>query len=233
MDITLNILYRLQDGLNSDIVADWKNVRTNDEFQTECLLEIAELMECIPFRKWWKHYSGEQVNILREKSKLEMVDILHFALSGAILKKYEKISCKQYILSVVEGFLYSVPAYNLRDTDIEKYKSLIHLTMGNNYEEIIRRLFILAKELKFNIFGYYIAKYTLNKIRLIKGYKTGEYKKTNKGREDNEILLEYIPKSMNNMNRLELEIYEIMIENIYIAFGIPPEHRFKLKNFYI
>ena len=44
---------RLQDSLNEEIVPDWKNVRTIQEFETNCIREIVEVIECVP-DKWWK-----------------------------------------------------------------------------------------------------------------------------------------------------------------------------------
>ena len=214
MTTSLELMLTLQDELNEEIVPNWKKVRTVQEFETECILEIAEMIECVP-HKWWKHYSEEKLSLLNDKIKLELVDVLHFALSAVILDG----SVNEKVLVIA-----------LKSADVESYKKLLDLVRSYNFLVLIYQLNNLASLLKFDLFGFYIAKYTLNRIRLLSGYKDGTYKKS-ENVEDNEILLKHLPdKSLltvlsNPLNKKSIEQYKIMIKNIYEEFGIPEEYR--------
>ena len=211
MTYPLDLLSKLQTSLNEAIVPDWKNKRTVDEFETECFLEIAELIECTE-HKWWKHGMANP-----EKAKLELVDILHFALSGAILSD-----------SVTEKCLRPLP----KKANIDSYKYLIYLAAAHNFTTLIHHLVKLAEHLQFDIISYYIAKCTLNRIRLLKGYKEGKYKKINKeGVEDNDVLLSIIPKN-SRVTHLdqpleddEIKIYKDMALSVYEVYGINENER--------
>ena len=151
---------------------------------------------------------------MQKKLKLELVDVLHFALSASILE------------GSIEETILVVP---FKSADIENYKKLLDLARVYNFMGLIYQLTHLAALLKFDLFGFYIAKYTLNRIRLLKGYKDGSYQKVHANIEDNEILLNLLPKNSfittldGTFNTSQQKIYSEMITNIYKEFQIPEE----------
>ena len=221
MTTTIELLGKLQDSLNEEIAKDWKCVRDIKEFETNCLRELGELLQCIP-DKWWKDYSDEEKIKLKEKEKLELVDVLHFALGG----------------SLFDGTLYDksyIIPYKTIDT--EKYKDLMRLSLVYNFQELVYQIIAISQYVPMDLLSYYLAKYTLNRIRIIKGYKTGEYKKVNNNIEDNEVILKYIPstKYVTQVTELKdekrIKEYTKMINDIYDEFSIPIDLRFKLEDY--
>ena len=212
--LVLEILGKLQDGLNKKYNPDWKTVRTIDEFQTECMLETAELLECIRV-KWWK-----QSVPCWEKAKLELVDILHFAISGAILK--DELVSKPTSLQIKS------------DLEISSFKYLFNLAINHDFIGIIYTLINFANILKFDIISYYVAKFTLNKIRLLLGYRDGTYKKVVEGVEDNDLILKCIPESSETISLekdYDISKYEQITKNVYDIFGIPLNQRNTLQSY--
>lgn len=208
--LVLDILEKLQDGLNKKYSANWKGIRTPTEFQTECILETAELIECIRI-KWWKHNPPNW-----EKAKLELVDILHFALSGAMLTKgIQSVEMPQGV-------------------DVESLKILFKLAMDNKFVDIIHVLIHFANLLDFDIISYYVAKFTLNKIRLLLGYRDGTYQKVIEGVEDNDLVLRCILPSATRIRldeECDISKYEQVAKNVYDMYGIPTDQRFTLQSY--
>ena len=208
----LEFMVKLQDSLNEEIVRDWKFERSIQEFETECLIEIGEVLECSP-HKWWKYYSEEDLKVRGEKIKLELVDVLHFALSGLILKG--RVTKEDPTIIPFET------------ANNENYKKLYDLARSHNFMGLIQQLTNLAYCLKFDIFGFYIAKYVLNRIRLLKGYKDGSYGII----DDNRLLLTVIPSTTgltvlsDIIDQSERARYKVMINNIYDKFQIPESDR--------
>ncbi len=195
-----DLLISMQNNLNLFIDKDWKKNRTVDDFQTETILEIAELMECFP-HKWWKKQKFEL-----ENAKMELVDVLHFALSGLLLQEEKIKHVKLDVASVVT---------------IPFCKYLIQLALKNRFNEIILHLFNLSKKMEFDIVAYYVAKFTLNKIRQLRGYKTGEYTKVIHGIEDNEMLSKCIEDSIE---------YQDISKKVYDFYDIPSYERLNLSD---
>lgn len=71
-------LSRMQSGLNGFIDPQWLRNRSLDDWGLAITLEAAELIDSYPW-KWWKnvHAQPDFKNV-----RIELVDILHFSLSG-------------------------------------------------------------------------------------------------------------------------------------------------------
>ena len=118
-------------------------------------------------------------------------------------------------------------AIPFKEANVENYKKLIDLARTNNFTTLVHQLMNLASILKFDIFGFYIAKYTLNRIRV--------YKKS-KDSKDNDHLLNLITDS--NFIALpdmvltfhQREKYNNMITDIYNYFDMPQDNQ---KSFFL
>ena len=86
----LGEMFRLQDELNKRIGADMVDVATrrDQEVITEWTQrlaiamqqELAELIDCVPW-KWWSNYQGYD----QQNARVEIVDLFHFLISLAQL----------------------------------------------------------------------------------------------------------------------------------------------------
>lgn len=86
----LGEMFRLQDELNKRIGADMVDVAAlrNEEVITEWTQqlvtamqqELAELVDCVPW-KWWSNYQGYD----QQNARVEIVDLFHFLISLAQL----------------------------------------------------------------------------------------------------------------------------------------------------
>nr|CCC91622.1 unnamed protein product [Trypanosoma congolense IL3000] len=76
----LRSLVMLQDGLNKMVDSNWRQSRCADDWALAITMETAELLDSYPW-KWWKNL---QAQVDTQNVKIELTDILHFSLSGAM-----------------------------------------------------------------------------------------------------------------------------------------------------
>eukprot|EP00754_Rhynchopus_humris_P003257 Rhum_TRINITY_DN11739_c0_g1::Rhum_TRINITY_DN11739_c0_g1_i1::g.46395::m.46395 len=208
----LTKLSKLQSGLNKLISKDWMTARKPDDWALAVTLECAELIDSYPW-KWWKNVKA-QVDI--GNVKIELVDILHFTLSGQMMVGPEEKDPEARIVTPLSE----------TDNAIKTFRGIIALTNTHSFATITRLTVEAAADLDFNIVSYYIAKHTLNYIRQLGGYKDGTYTKVNKGVEDNELLhqciegvsLEKISDDFDNVSN------DIM-DKVYTVFQVDKEFR--------
>lgn len=237
----LKSLARLQDGLNAIIDPSWRNVRTLENWSLAIVMETTELLDSYPW-KWWKNIAAEPdfANI-----KIELVDILHFSLSGTMqlqstdlnkvpvvaTKKIEDV-CTPFVSqsSLANCGLQGMFYFPLSDTDnaIASFRNVIQLANIYRFDLITEGVIAAAEDLEFNLVAYYVAKHTLNCIRQLGGYKNGTYVKVNHGVEDNVLLHECI-KEISVEDILDEEkyfsVWNVIMTNVYEAFQIPASDR--------
>lgn len=171
----LKQLSSLQSGLNELISAGWKSKRSADDWALAITLEAAEAMDSYPW-KWWKNVKAEPD---LKNVKIELVDILHFSLSGQM-----QVGGDGGIAS--EATVHTP----LSETSnaVKTFRRIINLCESSSFTSITKMVVEAAADLDFNLPAYYVSKHTLNYIRQLQGYKSGGYKKVNAGVEDNELL---------------------------------------------
>jgi len=194
-----------------------KNSKVIDWYR--CIyMESCELIDSYP----WKHWKSIDAEVDRENIKIETVDIWHFVLSQAIkearvnkksLKELsEEISSKDYFQNYLK-----TPKRELKSIyeEIEVVEKLIESSIKRaKVDELFEGFFEVAKvaNLSFDeLYSLYVGKNILNQFRQDNGYKSGEYKKIWKNREDNEILQDILLK---NPNISPKELYE-ELDKIY------------------
>eukprot|EP01061_Rhynchopus_euleeides_P001417 TRINITY_DN10_c1_g2_i1.p2 TRINITY_DN10_c1_g2~~TRINITY_DN10_c1_g2_i1.p2 ORF type:complete len:233 (+),score=123.21 TRINITY_DN10_c1_g2_i1:68-766(+) len=208
----LSKLSCLQSGLNKRISANWMEERNPDDWGLAVTLECAELIDSYPW-KWWKNVKGK-VDI--NNVKIELVDILHFTLSGQMMVGSKEQNPESQITRP------------LSDTQnaIKTFRHFIHLTHTHSFATITRLTVEAADNLDFNIVSYYVAKHTLNYIRQLGGYKDGTYVKTNKGVEDNELLHQCIEGiTLENISKNFEEVANSIMCKVYDVFQVDKEPR--------
>ncbi|KPA83653.1 putative mitochondrial deoxyuridine triphosphatase, putative,dUTP diphosphatase [Leptomonas pyrrhocoris] len=231
----LSSLGELQDGLNAMIDPSWRSVRSLNDWGLAITMESTELLDSYPW-KWWKNINAtpDFANV-----KIELVDILHFSLSGAMqirsmpedsipevsrkpLKDVMHVFCpSKECASDPHGILF----FPLSDTQntIASFRNVIQLANAYRFDVITESIIAAAEDMGFNLVSYYVAKHTLNCIRQLGGYKDGSYVKVNNGVEDNVLLHDCI-KSFSLEDVLDDNKYVVswnqIITRVYEAFQV-------------
>nr|4DK4_A Chain A, Deoxyuridine triphosphatase [Trypanosoma brucei]4DK4_B Chain B, Deoxyuridine triphosphatase [Trypanosoma brucei]4DKB_A Chain A, Deoxyuridine triphosphatase [Trypanosoma brucei]4DL8_A Chain A, Deoxyuridine triphosphatase [Trypanosoma brucei]4DLC_A Chain A, Deoxyuridine triphosphatase [Trypanosoma brucei] len=78
--LILRSLAELQDGLNTVVDKNWRQLRRPGDWSLAITMEAAELLDSYPW-KWWKNVKAQPD---LQNVKIELTDILHFSLSGAM-----------------------------------------------------------------------------------------------------------------------------------------------------
>lgn len=177
-EVSLAVLKQLsamQSGLNELISSGWKEKRSAEDWAHAITLEAAEALDSYPW-KWWKNIkaAADLKNV-----KIELVDILHFSLSGQMQVGGDG--------GIASDAAVCTPLAD-KDNAIKTFRRIIFLTYSSSFTSITKMVVEAAADLDFNLPAYYVAKHTLNYIRQLQGYKSGGYKKVIDGVEDNELL---------------------------------------------
>ncbi|KAG5511186.1 hypothetical protein JKF63_07128 [Porcisia hertigi] len=216
----LHSLSKLQDGLNAMIDPSWRTVRSLDNWALAITMESTELLDSYPW-KWWKNLNStpDLANV-----KIELIDILHFSLSGAMqmrslpANKIPPVSLKP-LKETVTPFLPAkectsdpngVIFFPLTDTQnaIPSFRNVIQLANAYRFDVITESIICAAEDLGLNLVAYYVAKHTLNCVRQLGGYKDGSYVKVNNGVEDNVLLHDCIK---------DVTLEEVLDEDNYVS----------------
>lgn len=177
-------LTTLQASLNAKIDPEW--VAKEYPYYRAIAVEAGEAMDHYGW-KWWKK---QEPNI--PQVKLELVDILHFMLSEALLDAegdvQETVASIDDLTDGEAGHvMFDDVPYELEQMDVLDKLDLMCGLAGSG--RISFALFYsLAESLDFpidEIFKTYIGKNVLNNFRQDHGDKQGTYVKTWKGQEDN------------------------------------------------
>ena len=199
----INML-ELQDSMNSKVNPDWRNA--GNEWYRAIWIEASEMLDHYGW-KWWKHQEPDVMQV-----KLEVVDIVHFALSirleeldrqgGDIEEMAEKIA---------EEFANSMQAEDIRKT-IECLALLTLTDQGAHFNFIAGIMKYL--DMPFDeLYEIYVGKNVLNMFRQDNGYKEGTYNKVWDGREDNEHLADILDQLNSDSATFQDDIYSALREN--------------------
>ena len=163
----------IQEGLNSRLNPEWKKKGWNFK-----LAANAEMVEAIDHYgwKWWKHQEPDIKQV-----KMEMVDILHFLLSDAIVANEDtrriaaEFNNASNLKLNLNDFLFSAGKFIVVDYSIGKFYYFVRCmhSIDMSFEDL-RNL--------------YLGKSILNKFRWDNGYNDGTYIKVWDDLEDNEYL---------------------------------------------
>ena len=183
----ISALAKMQDGLNKFIDVDWRLKRSPNDWCLAVTIEATELMDSYPW-KWWKNVKATpDFNNVR----VELVDILHFALSGTMQMQSASTSdAAAAAVPALPADVETVITSPLSETQnaVKTFLNVIYLAKHHKFDAITSMVIASADDLEFNLVGYYVAKHTLNYIRQLGGYKDGSYVKVQQGMEDNELL---------------------------------------------
>lgn len=195
----LDTMARMQDAHNRQVHERW---RTQDyPYYRAVWVECAELLDHFGW-KWWKHQVPEA-----DQVKLEVVDIWHFGLSDLLRAGAINDALAHALMSVAaadgsdDAFRLAVEALAQQTLSDRSFALAPFLT-------VLRALPMALPEL----FRLYVGKNVLNHFRQDHGYKSGEYRKTWQGREDNEHLVEILDSLDSPPEQVPDRLYDVLAE---------------------
>lgn len=175
----LLIMLEMQDAMNSRVNPDWRDA--GNAWYRAIWTECAEMLDHYGW-KWWKHQAPDL-----EQVRLELVDIMHFAMSDYLLQGDDN----EAVAARIEAEL----GDPRQSTDIRvAIEAMARSTIAEqsmHFSDFANIMHLI--EMDFDqLYRMYVGKNVLNFFRQDHGYKQGSYIKTWDGREDNEHLAELL-----------------------------------------
>lgn len=187
-------MLELQNSMNSKVNEDWRSA--GNEWYRAIWMEASEMLEHYGW-KWWKKQEPEIMQV-----KLEVVDIVHFALSIRLQQNQSLDDTAELIARDFENFM---QAEDIRKS-IECLALLTLTDQGAHFTFIAGIMKYL--DMTFDeLYEIYIGKNVLNMFRQDNGYKEGSYNKVWNGREDNEYLAEIMKELDANSQSFQDDVY--------------------------
>ncbi len=200
----------LQDSMNKKIDPGW--IGKHHAYLRAVLVEATEALEHYGW-KWWKKQSPDMPQL-----RIELIDIWHFVLSEYLLRAdgdkaaAVKTMTAEWILDAALDF--DGTRYDLQTLDIRQQLELLAALAA------VRRLNLPLLVLLFAaceltpaaLFREYVSKNVLNHFRQDRGYKTGDYKKTWDGAEDNVQLAALLEAMTEADAQLPAALYSALVK---------------------
>lgn len=187
--------------------------------------------------KWWKneHPTEELANSSYRQAQMEVIDILHFALSNLVRGCYQS---KTPLEQTVARRLYYPRLFDVgrfsqfsqRDVDLQpsydevtindfieqcQYVNLVNGRLPLNYVMVLAELLDLSAN---DLYVAYVGKNVLNKFRTSNGQREGTYLKIWNGIEDNEYLTEYLTEALASSDLPNIEALILKLNTQYQTF---------------
>ena len=199
----------LQDAMNTKVNPDWRTA--GNEWYRAIWMESSEMLEHYGW-KWWKQQDADIMQV-----KLEVVDIVHFALSIRLEQSQiepaqmeQAQSLEDTAALIAADFENSMQAEDIRKT-IECLALLTLSDQGAHFTFIAGIMRFLDMEFD-ELYQIYVGKNVLNMFRQDNGYKEGTYKKIWAGREDNECLADILKDLNSDSLTFQDDVYAALLE---------------------
>lgn len=184
----LNEMFRLQDDLNTIIYPDWR--RHNFPWRRAIWTECAELVEHLGW-KWWKARAPLDAAGMQQ-ARLEIIDVWHFVMSDMMRESVPLAAAGRVTAS---GAASQDPRANPAPVEdlVDAAEYLAQAALAGTEFQVVKSFWHLASLAGMDVeqvHALYVPKNVLNLFRQANGYKTGGYRKTWAGREDNVHLAE-------------------------------------------
>jgi dimeric dUTPase (all-alpha-NTP-PPase superfamily) len=194
-------MLELQDAMNGKVNADWRNA--GYEWYRAIWMESSEMLEHYGW-KWWKKQQPDTMQV-----KLEVVDIVHFALSIRLVQGGEQGSTLELVAAdIADEFARPQATDDIR-TSIELLARQTLMDQGAHFSNIAGVMNHLGMPFD-ELYEIYVGKNVLNIFRQDNGYKEGHYIKTWRGREDNEHLADILEQLDSDSASFKRDIYQAL-----------------------
>ena len=190
----LLIMLDMQDAMNARVNPDWR--RAGNAWYRAIWTECAEMLDHYGW-KWWKQQQPDL-----DQVRLELVDIMHFAMSDYLLAGDDNAAVAQRICDEL-----STPAQN---ADIRSaIETLAQTTIARqsmHFSDFANVMHLIDMDFE-DLYRIYVGKNVLNFFRQDNGYKEGSYIKIWQGREDNEHLAELMQALDSSSSDFRDQVY--------------------------
>lgn len=196
----LDTMARMQEAHNTQVHPQWREQGYG--YYRAVWVECAELLDHFGW-KWWKHQQPDA-----DQVKLELVDIWHFGLSDLMRSQAVDDQVARRLMGVSAGDASDPEAFRLAVEDLaQQTLSDRAFALG----PFVATLEALPMDLS-ELFRLYVGKNVLNHFRQDHGYKSGEYRKTWHGREDNAHLVEILDQLDCALQEVPEKLYDALEE---------------------
>jgi len=191
----LLVMLEMQDAMNARVNPDWRSA--GNAWYRAIWTECAEMLDHYGW-KWWKHQQPDL-----EQVQLELVDILHFAMSDYLLRDDDN----QVVAARIEAELSQPNAGDDIRAAIEVMAQSTIARKRMHFSDFATVMNLI--EMDFDaLYRSYVGKNVLNFFRQDHGYKDGSYIKVWQGREDNEHLVDVLNQLDSNDSSFRDEVYQ-------------------------
>ncbi|MDH3632588.1 MAG: dUTP diphosphatase [Gammaproteobacteria bacterium] len=195
MKTQLLVMLEMQDAMNARVNPDWR--QAGNAWYRAIWTECAEMLDHYGW-KWWKHQQPDL-----EQVRLELVDILHFAMSDYLLQDIDN----DVVAARIEAEL-SDPRQSADIRSAIEIMAQSTITQQSMHFSDFANIMALI-EMDFDqLYRTYVGKNVLNFFRQDHGYKDGSYIKIWAGREDNEHLVEVLGNLDSNSPSFREDVYQ-------------------------
>jgi dimeric dUTPase (all-alpha-NTP-PPase superfamily) len=199
MKTQLLIMLEMQDAMNAHVNPDWRGA--GNAWYRAIWTECAEMLDHYGW-KWWKHQQPDL-----EQVRLELVDILHFAMSDYLLQDDDNAA----VAARIEAELRAPRQCRDLRAAIETMAQSTIAQRSMHFSDFANILALL--EMDFDqLYRMYVGKNVLNFFRQDHGYKDGSYLKVWNDREDNEHLAELLAELDSRRDSFRDDVYQGLAE---------------------
>ena len=191
----LLVMLDMQDAMNAHVNSDWRNA--GNAWYRAIWTECAEMLDHYGW-KWWKHQQPDL-----DQVRLELVDIMHFAMSDYLLQDDDN----GRVAARIETELKAPRQHDDIRVAIEVMAQTTIAEQSMHFSDFASIMALI--EMDFDrLYRMYVGKNVLNFFRQDHGYKQGSYIKTWDGREDNEHLAELLATLDSNSESFRDDVYQ-------------------------
>ena len=204
------VMLQLQSEMNAIVNPTW--LKAGYPFLRAVIVEAAEAMDHLGW-KWWKHQAQQL-----EQVQIELIDILHFYLSSALVtfgggqdQAVASLVSSSFASDLIEfdGVEYLLPDNGL----LELLDLLAGLAGAKRLELVVlEHCFVHCGLTWDEVFKIYVSKNILNIFRQKNGYKDGSYQKIWDGEEDNMYLARLMNRLDPTLASYPTDLYNSLIE---------------------
>ena len=189
------VMLEMQDAMNARVNQQWR--QAGNAWYRAIWTECAEMLDHYGW-KWWKHQQPDL-----DQVRLELVDIIHFAMSDYLLQSDD-------LAVIAERIQQELSTPDGSDDIRVAIELLAQSTIANQSMHFSAFANVMGLlEMDFDqLYRLYVGKNVLNFFRQDHGYKDGSYIKVWQGREDNEHLAELLTGLDSSSGTFRDDVYQ-------------------------
>ena len=195
MQDQLLVMLEMQDAMNARVNPDWR--QAGNAWYRAIWTECAEMLDHYGW-KWWKHQQPDL-----DQVQLELVDIMHFAMSDYILREADSDA----VATRIEAELSDPRQYQDIRVAIETMAQTTIAQQSMHFSDFAGIMALIDMDFD-QLYRTYVGKNVLNFFRQDHGYKDGSYIKVWNDREDNEHLAELLLELDSNSAGFRDDVYQ-------------------------